>query len=964
MVRLIYVLFVFSGFIGLMYESLWARYLKLFFGHSSYGQILTLVIYMGGLGIGSFLGGIMAKKARNPFYMYAIVEFCIGIGGLFYHDLYCFASGHFFAFIQQHATLGPAIYQGFKIAIAVVITGPVAVLLGMTFPTLAIGLMRYTQDGGAKTLPGLYFANSFGAAIGIIITSYALIPLLGTMGALTFAAIGNVIIALGFYGIAKNVDDLQKKGLLFNPAGKVNKTWETIDSKMIGFWLMVSGITGFSSFLYEIGWIRLISLLFGSSTHSFDVMISAFIAGLAFGGLYSRRIIRRSPKVILALAWIQVVMGALALWSVYAYKPFFWSINALHGILMRSDPSYIIYSVIKYFLSVLLVCPASFFAGMTLPIITFILFKRFGDEKFTGYVYGWNTMGSILGAVIGGLVLLPLVQLKMTISIGAMIDIVLGVAIFYSVSRPLLYRLAVAVGSAAVIAPVFFMRFDPGLVTAGAFRKYIDYNKIKEKPIVRDGRTATISFHNYKDKMVIRTNGKPDASITTEKNSMANTDMYTQAALAFFPMELFDRPYTAAVIGMGSGMTSHLLLSDTLSLRVDIIEIEKEMFRLARNFMPYNRNVYASPKAHVAFEDAKTFFHVNRHTYDFIVSEPSNPWVSGVSGLFTKEFYRQTAPFLTDDGVMIQWMHLYEFNSDLLLTILKAMDEVFQCIRIYQVPKGNSDIIIVAGKTDFSFKRNARLFSPVVFEQFPELDRDPDIFGERTFLASNKTLKSVLAYYHPNSDYNPLVDNGAEKAFFLKTEATFLNAFNQPTDPYLTFFEPELSKSILILREKYWRKNSADVKKIQPLLCALSSADTSSNWPSLEYEFFLRAGSIRNVSVWDSFPAVCAYRLCAKQNFMPQDFSLRFRVADEIIHGDSLKIAAVIQEALTKLTGEKAGPLIVRLMIGEALKHRNTRLLERIVTMFVKDSPAFEKTEKFLLAGIIESFQLPIKAAR
>ena len=54
---LVYFLFALSGFAGLIYEGSWARYLKLFLGHSSYGQVLTLCIYMGGLAIGSFVAG-------------------------------------------------------------------------------------------------------------------------------------------------------------------------------------------------------------------------------------------------------------------------------------------------------------------------------------------------------------------------------------------------------------------------------------------------------------------------------------------------------------------------------------------------------------------------------------------------------------------------------------------------------------------------------------------------------------------------------------------------------------------------------------------------------------------------------------------------------------------------------------------------------------------------------------------
>ena len=41
-------LFFLSGAAGLIYESIWARYLGLFAGHDAYGQIIVLIIFLGG----------------------------------------------------------------------------------------------------------------------------------------------------------------------------------------------------------------------------------------------------------------------------------------------------------------------------------------------------------------------------------------------------------------------------------------------------------------------------------------------------------------------------------------------------------------------------------------------------------------------------------------------------------------------------------------------------------------------------------------------------------------------------------------------------------------------------------------------------------------------------------------------------------------------------------------------------
>ena len=172
----IYALFALSGFAGLIYEGSWARYLKLFLGHSSYGQVLTLCIYMGGLAIGSFVAGKLVERVKRPLLGYAAVELAIGIGGIIYHPMYIWLTDYFYDsnFVAGLSSRGAEIL---KVVLATGSTLPIAIAVGMTFPFIAAGLMR--KSGAEVSLPMLYFTNSLGSAIGILFTSYILIPELG-----------------------------------------------------------------------------------------------------------------------------------------------------------------------------------------------------------------------------------------------------------------------------------------------------------------------------------------------------------------------------------------------------------------------------------------------------------------------------------------------------------------------------------------------------------------------------------------------------------------------------------------------------------------------------------------------------------------------------------------------------------------------------------------------------------------
>ena len=252
---LVYFLFALSGFAGLIYEGSWARYLKLFLGHSSYGQVLTLCIYMGGLAIGSFVAGKMVEKVKRPLLGYAAVELAIGIGGVAYHPLYNLLTGFFFD-SDWVAGLG---FTGAEVAKVVLATGstlPIAIAVGMTFPFIAAGLMR--KSGAEVSLPMLYFTNSLGSAIGILVTSYMLIPELGNHITLCVAASINFLLAMvfGFIGFMTSPtrEDDEEQASAGEGAEQAPLNEDYVAEHKLAMppkstWFWIAGITGLTSFI-------------------------------------------------------------------------------------------------------------------------------------------------------------------------------------------------------------------------------------------------------------------------------------------------------------------------------------------------------------------------------------------------------------------------------------------------------------------------------------------------------------------------------------------------------------------------------------------------------------------------------------------------------------------------------------------------------------------------------------------
>jgi len=756
------ILFLLSGIAGLIHESLWARYLGLLLGHAAYGQVLTLVVYMGGIGLGSHLAARLLARLRDPLRTYVHVELGIAVFGFVFHPVFL---------LLRDGLLDSGLLAGRSMAfstVAAVATGalatlPPAILLGMTFPLAAGGLMRLARDGGRDSIARLYFGNSLGASLGAIGASYLLIPSLGTRGSLWFAGTMNLLAALGAW--------LVVRGLARPDAAPATTTDSDTEiaaalphDRLTRIVLGVAFATGLSSFLYEIGWIRYLALLLGSSTHAFDLMIGAFVFGLALG---ARTIHRHPPRNALrALLVAQAAMSACAVVPILLYRPLFGASDALNRILMRTVEAWPFHAFTQFLFAAAVMIPAAFFAGMTLPLATRLLCERHRDESFTGRVYAWNTFGAILGAAAGSLLLMPLVGLTRLVAIGGAIDLALALALLpWILEGRLLPRLGALV-AAGLVAACWFLEPDDHILVAGAYR---GRRVIAETAKVHrmDGRTATVSIQEIGTLVSVRTNGKPDASLDRAQPRDARlSDELTQNLAAWIARVYAHGPWEGALIGLGSGMTAHRMLGDPRATHLDGIEIEKAMWEQSRFFLPFNRRTFDDPRYAMHFLDARIFFATRREPYDLIVSEPSNPWVAGVSSLFTREFYREVRAHLSKGGVFVQWIHTYEFEDALLLSILAALSEEFPHLRLHFVPS-TQDMVIVAGLSPLRAD-DANLRNPEDSLELSRFRMKAEDVSTGTLLWTEATIGRLVAGREPNSEFRPIVDGRAEQAFYAK----------------------------------------------------------------------------------------------------------------------------------------------------------------------------------------------------
>jgi spermidine synthase len=248
-------------------------------------------------------------------------------------------------------------------------------------------------------------------------------------------------------------------------------------------------------------------------------------------------------------------------------------------------------------------------------------------------------------------------------------------------------------------------------------------------------------------------------------------DAPTQLFVPLIPLAYVPNAKTAAVIGFGSGMTSHALLGSPVLQNLVTIEIEPEMIRASRNFYPANARAYDDKRSTFIIDDARAYFAASGRRFDLIVSEPSNPWVSGVSGLFTAEFYERITHYLTPNGVFAQWLHLYEIDDALLLSVMSALSQHFPTYSIFQI--SNRDIILVATTRaalpapDWSIFQSQQLASDLkrVWPITPHT-------METLRVADSRSLMPLVRMAgNPNSDFYPVLDLNAERTRYMKVDA-------------------------------------------------------------------------------------------------------------------------------------------------------------------------------------------------
>jgi spermidine synthase len=667
---------VLTGFSGLVYQVAWQKYLAILLGSHSEAVAAVLAIFLGGLAAGYALFGritgqlVERARARGEapalLRLYGLVESGIGVYALLFPVLFSLAQ----ALSVRIPHVGEGFAFGFDVCLTILLIGPPTILMGGTIPVLTQALSAHLEEA-TRVHARIYSFNTAGAFVGALAGAFVLIPLFGLDGVVRAMGLVNLVAGGTFLVLQRRLPPA-----LANPEAAA--TGRAPD-RFAGYALVVL-LAGFAMMCVQTTLNRIGGLSLGASHFTFAMVVAVFVLCIALGSLAVSALRRIPPILIVGSQWLLVGILALLYFELEDAPYYAHVVRSLFSSVPESFYPYHFFVFLG--LLALLLLPIGL-SGALLPLVFHHLRNEMGElGGVAGRLYAWNTLGSLLGALLGGYALLFFVDLHhvFAIALGALV-LAAGILSVLVLRLP---ALAAGAATAAVLAACFLLpAWEPFRLNSGLFRQraalpntfagadaLFEVRRIGNEIIFHDDDpTSAVVVTEGAGSRAIITNGKPDGNL--------RLDYPTMALAGLIPAVLCDDPSRAFVIGWGLGVTVGELGSLDEVKEVVAAEISPGVLEAAPFFDAGNQNASKNPKVHPIRADAYRALLRSEGQFGVIASEPSNPWVMGVEMLFSEEFLRAARDRLTPGGVYAQWFHLYEIDDQTVKIVMRTYKEVF-----------------------------------------------------------------------------------------------------------------------------------------------------------------------------------------------------------------------------------------------------------------------------------------------
>ena len=682
---IVWLIFIFSGASGLIYQVIWMRQLTLVFGSTVFATSTVLTAFMAGLALGSYyFGRKIDESAASPLRIYAFLEAGIGAFCLVWPLILSVLSA---LYVLIHRNITSEFYTlsliRFVLTFGVLLIP--STLMGGTLPVLTRFFVKRLEQLGTN-IGILYALNTFGAVIGTVAAGFFLIEALGIQWTLGVGIVINFVVAavalaLTRKALATEADDLPEEA-----QQTASEDGTPQPERSLVLWAI--GISGFCALAYEVLWTRIMVFFLGSTTYAFATMLAAFLFGIALGSMVVARWVDRIKQPVTIFGIAQLGIGLFALILMPAFEE-------LYGVSRAFQSTFGASRFWTFFSCFLVMCLPTLLMGASFPLVTKIYTgsaRQLG--KSIGNVYAVNTVGSILGAFCAGFILIPILGIRPSIVLTVALNSGVGCLLVLrsrgqtETGKSLIQGIGMGMPILnAGLAVILLLTVNQPLFLKSAIFKtqrpgdtLVDYNEEV------DATVTTLRDDEGVYRLYVDTNQAADAS---------RWDSPSHRVIAHLPLLLHPRPKRALVVGFGMGLTSYSITQH--GVEVDAIELSSGVLAAARkHFAHVNENIFENRLFNYKLNDGRNHILMTKTKYDMISTGIIHPLVSaGSSNIYTADFYRLCRRILSEDGIMCQWVPLHRLPEAHYKMIVRTFIEVFPETTLWY--KYTPDFVILIG---------------------------------------------------------------------------------------------------------------------------------------------------------------------------------------------------------------------------------------------------------------------------
>lgn len=658
--RVLFLVFLISGVSSLICEIVWLRMLIRVFGVTVHAVSTILIVFMGGLALGSFFGHRLVRQ-RQPLLIYALVEFAIAIAVLVCTGLMDVFPSIFSLF--AHTFPGDDFSLGVvRFLMCCIVLFPPTFLMGTTLPVVSSFLEDKQEEIGFK-VGLLYGCNTLGAVLGVVLSGFVLLSLIGEKNTIAVAVILDTICGLAALRLAK-------KHTHEAHTEETSVSVPSISPETFRVFILYA-VSGFCALALQVLWSRMLIVVLGSSVYGFSSMLAVYLTGIAAGSYLMAKYVDRLNNLLLAFAVLEIVNAVLAVVSLETF--------ARLGE-MQSEPFYA-YSAIWTatdvlnlpLFSILIVFPTTFVLGAIFPVVSKLCLNEETSVGATvGRLYGYNTIGAIVGSFVSGFVLIPVLGTFTSFLIISSISLAIGLYVLWLESRE---RGVARIGLGAIGIVLFALM----LVAIGEdpFLRVVKSRMRIEQTIVtheEDG-AATVT--------VIQTTKGEDRTLLINGRHVSGTG-FSSRFMSILPLTLHPEPKESLIIALGVGEAFRG--SVDYGVKTTLVELASSVRDVFWAFEPRHKEYLEHQNVDVRINDGRNFVLQTEKKFDMVLVDISPPiFASGMVNLYAREFSQMVSNALTDNGIFALWIPTNSFEDDF-WRIAKGFCDVFPHVKVWSGP--------------------------------------------------------------------------------------------------------------------------------------------------------------------------------------------------------------------------------------------------------------------------------------